>query len=160
MLEIKLKPFAEILDLLVQYQVRWGGTDEQRRIGRIPEDSRNHLIESLQPLIEQLASHGFELCSASLERLVDALGKDDRAFNLTLGIQELRGRLIDQLTRSYCLCLSSSERELYEVTKPPFGDKVEKLFPSVGYDIGEASKCLAFGRGTASVFHSIRCLEA
>jgi hypothetical protein len=41
-----------------------------------------------------------------------------------------------------------------------FGLDVATKFPSVVYEIAEASKCLALERSTASAFHSIRCLEA
>jgi hypothetical protein len=41
-----------------------------------------------------------------------------------------------------------------------FGDLVTHKFPSLRVEIEEAAKCLALGRGTASAFHSLRCLEA
>jgi hypothetical protein len=45
-------------------------------------------------------------------------------------------------------------------SRPLFGQEVADKFPSLEYEISETGKCLALGRSTASVFHSIRCLEA
>ncbi len=41
----------------------------------------------------------------------------------------------------------------------PFGLDVDVGFPSAGYDIEEASVCLAFRRPTAAVFHCMKILE-
>jgi HEPN domain-containing protein len=49
---------------------------------------------------------------------------------------------------------------LYEPTDQLFGSDVATKFSSLTYDIAEAGKCLALERSTASVFHSVRCLEA
>src|SRR4051795_7608402 len=42
----------------------------------------------------------------------------------------------------------------------PTARSVQQTLPSLEYEISETGKCLALGRSTASVFHSIRCLEA
>jgi hypothetical protein len=41
----------------------------------------------------------------------------------------------------------------------PFGDTVASAFKSSLRDIGDAGKCLAFGQGTACVFHLMRVME-
>jgi hypothetical protein len=43
--------------------------------------------------------------------------------------------------------------------EPPLGPDVATGFPSAGYDIQEASACLAFRRPTAAVFHCMRILQ-
>jgi hypothetical protein len=40
-----------------------------------------------------------------------------------------------------------------------FGPEVTRAFPSAGYDIEEAGKCLALARCTACVFHLMRVME-
>lgn len=57
------------------------------------------------------------------------------------------------------LSLSAIDQELYE--KPAlFGEEVNRVFPIAIEDIAEAGNCLALGRGTASVFHLMRTMEA
>jgi hypothetical protein len=58
------------------------------------------------------------------------------------------------------LILNRDEASLFKPPFPLFGQTVADKFPGVTYEIDEAAKCLALGRATASVFHSIRCLEA
>lgn len=41
---------------------------------------------------------------------------------------------------------------------PPFGDQVDRRFPAAAYDIHEAALCLAQGRSTAAVFHTVRII--
>ena len=49
---------------------------------------------------------------------------------------------------------------MFEATTPIFGVDVAAKFPGIQYDTSETGKCLALGRSTAAVFHSMRCLEA
>jgi len=68
------------------------------------------------------------------------------------------GRLADEMsaTTIYAVDFPSA----YMLTNPAlFGDSVADAFPSATFDIAEAGKCLAFGRGTACVFHCMRALE-
>lgn len=65
-----------------------------------------------------------------------------------------------ELKRKLFLGLSGSEAAFYAPKAPLFGQKIEVQFPSISDEIVEAGKCYALSRSTASVFHSIRCLEA
>jgi hypothetical protein len=56
--------------------------------------------------------------------------------------------------------LDASRASFYEAKKPLFGSAVDKQFPSVAYEIDQAGKCYACDLTTASVFHSIRSMEA
>ena len=47
----------------------------------------------------------------------------------------------------------------YYDQRQPFGSRVAVWFPELQYDITEAGNCIAFDRGTASVFHLMRVLE-
>jgi hypothetical protein len=42
---------------------------------------------------------------------------------------------------------------------PPFGHRVEDVFPTSSEEISEAAKCLALQRPTAVVFHLMRAME-
>jgi hypothetical protein len=56
------------------------------------------------------------------------------------------------------IILDHRSRELFESTAL-WGPKVALDFTSLTDDIAEGAKCLALGRGTAAVFHFVRCLE-
>ena len=72
---------------------------------------------------------------------------------------ELYGRLVDESGMRFYLALTLKELSDF-LNEFPYGEFVTEKFPSTRYDISEASACMALGRGTAAVFHSVRCLEA
>jgi hypothetical protein len=74
-------------------------------------------------------------------------------------LQDLSGRFMDDIGRCHLLYLDPHEADRYEATQA-FGSKVYESFPSAIDDIEEASKCLALGRGTATVFHLMRVMES
>ena len=53
----------------------------------------------------------------------------------------------------------SSHTQSYFDVVDGFGKEVSEVFPSADYDIKEAGNCLALGRATACVYHSMRVLE-
>jgi hypothetical protein len=57
------------------------------------------------------------------------------------------------------LILPPDKEELFDPKSPLFGIEVHAKFTRAIYEIDEASKCLALGRSTASVFHLMRILE-
>jgi len=79
---------------------------------------------------------------------------------LHASIGRLKDAVIGEAQTRYALLLDSHSRELWEPTHPLFGDEFKNAFPRANYDLDEASKCLALGRGTAAVFHLMRIMEA
>jgi hypothetical protein len=57
------------------------------------------------------------------------------------------------------MVLPAEKVALYEPKELLWGADVRSKFPSATKDIDEAAKCLAFGRSTAAVFHSMRVME-
>jgi hypothetical protein len=90
-----------------------------------------------------------------LERLsVEAPPWEERAAAL----KEIENRITDELEHRLFLYVPS-ERVLYYEAVDLFGPDVRAIFPSIGYDLEEAGKCLALSRGTAAVFHLMRIME-
>jgi hypothetical protein len=73
-------------------------------------------------------------------------------------LNQLSFRIVEDLAEITFLPLTAQERDLFIVLREPWGS-VPEAFPSAVDDIREASKCLALGRSTASVFHSMRVLD-
>ncbi len=81
------------------------------------------------------------------------------ATHFSVSIDELMERIKDELEDGVFLHLSEAEARLYEPASPLCGQEVADNFPSSSYDIVETGKCLALGRSTAAVMHSMRALE-
>ena len=73
---------------------------------------------------------------------------------------DIESRLRDELEAVILLQIDKTQLANYCPKEPLFGAEVAAKFPTVKYEIEEASKCIALDRCTASAFHSIRCLEA
>ena len=71
---------------------------------------------------------------------------------------EALGRLRDELNGVHLMSFTTKESLLYEEWWDGWEDTVAK-FGSALWDIEEASKCLACGRATATVFHLMRVME-
>jgi hypothetical protein len=56
--------------------------------------------------------------------------------------------------------IDPSRANYYNPIEPLFGRNIENQFPGLIADIDQAGKCYACDLNTASVFHTIRCLEA
>jgi hypothetical protein len=71
-------------------------------------------------------------------------------------------RIEDRLRHELALIRSISvapPRARFLLRDEPLGAEVAANFPSAGYDIEEASVCLAFRRPTAAVFHCMKIME-
>ncbi|MGH7813250.1 MAG: hypothetical protein ACREQI_04520 [Candidatus Binataceae bacterium] len=122
-------------------------TERMRELMRMPARSR-----------QNIEAAGLQMCLKSFDRLVQAA--DDP--NLTIGhareyAEDLTLRLSDELTD--CSFWQVPRAHQYLLESDLFGPEVSKAFPSACSDIEEAGTCLAFGRGTAGVFHLMRILE-
>ncbi len=74
-------------------------------------------------------------------------------------VEDLLLRLRDELDVTNFLVIESSKIPFYESNQPRFGQNVLSGYPSAYFEIEEAGKCLALGRGTACVFHLMRAME-
>lgn len=70
------------------------------------------------------------------------------------GLDRIEGLLAAELTQTQCIIVTLSPRSQTTV-----GPDVAERFPSVQFDFDEAWLCLALGRATASVYHSMRIVE-
>jgi hypothetical protein len=156
--EFKLKPIIDILDVLVNCSGMMH-SHHPKIYPVMGKRTRSDVSKLVTIALPHLAAAELDLCHKSAERLLGALEDSDQTVQVLPRIDDLRGRLLDQLETTYCLLLSASERRLYESSEPPFG-KAHSSFPSASEDMYEATKCLALGRSTACVMHLMRVVEA
>jgi hypothetical protein len=126
-------------------------------IGATPE-------EDLDDQIQRLAALGLDECVISLERIKlcrvqQGLPGQDNAQMEAL-LTDFRSRLYDGLKRPLFLALTGRNKDLFKAGSPLFGSEVLGRFPEAADDVSEAGKCLALERGTATVFHLMRVMEA
>ena len=74
-------------------------------------------------------------------------------------LQQLVGRLQDEIAERMLLVVPPEQVPFYEQTAPLFGADFIAKFPSAQFDLSEAGKCMALGRSTAAVFHLMRIME-
>lgn len=125
----------------------------------VSEKNKDALAKLVVATVRECGECGLESSVDTFRRLAESVHVDSLTYRqVNVLLAELRGRLRDDLRRPKFLYLSRDEQRRYDEIQA-FGDKVAAAFPSAGYDIEEASKCLALNRYTACVVHLMRALE-
>ena len=126
-----------------------------------PEQGASLMVPYLESMRDELAAPlGAKGAVKEIERLIAIVkgGGLDSATMLEKH-NSIYSRIEDELDGSHFLYVEPGSVGLFNGGAGLFGDEVAAKFPSLSYDIGEAGKCLALERSTASAFHSLRCLE-
>lgn len=90
-------------------------------------------------------------------RLIQS-GEKLSASDVKQMIWQLDDRIQEELALRYFLFVQPSKVQTYSYPANDWKD-TPTHFPSALFDIEEASRCLALGRGTAAVFHCMRVLQ-
>lgn len=118
-----------------------------------------------QMLQKQLDGLAVELdvlqCAHTLDavkRLSESLiSKSAMYYGVDDQIRDIHSRLSDELASIRFFAVRKSDQRFFAPAL--FGQEVRDRFPGLEDDIEESGKCLAFGRGTACVFHLMRVVE-
>ena len=96
---------------------------------------------------------------ATVRRLREALSKPTCEYH-EYGklLEELQGRIVDEMQLRYCWALSMKEAEIYEHW-PKGWELIIDRFADTVDDVEEAQKCFALSRYAASVFHCVQVVE-
>jgi len=137
-----------------------GRTNDRALLGMPPsEDIIAALTEVYEAALPPCRALGFVSTTSGLERALETLRRPNLSMQkIKAANDEVHHRLYDDLKQRQFFVIADGKADLY-TDRIPFGAKVAGAFPSAIYDIEEASKCLALGRGTACVFHLMRALE-
>lgn len=137
-------------------------------IERYDQKLENKVTDGDAELVRQhleAAKEHFETLSVR----VTAMATDELIYELRTGVtyQGLKDGLDDidktlrrELRLTKLLVLDRSEERYFDPEEPLFGWEVDMFFPGAAYEVDEASKCMALGRYTATVFHLMRLLES
>lgn len=124
---------------------------------------REFIQQQVERMISAIQAIGARSSYRSAERLKLALESDDARpgyFQISQGLADIESRFADHLDDIMLFVVSSEEAMLLGAAD----DLVEEVgfserFPNASLEIEEAAKCIALGRTTAAVFHSMRALE-
>ena len=103
---------------------------------------------------------GLVVTVAAIRRLERRVHTGDKDLNVVFGdLEYISGQLKEEL--GSCLFLHVPPAAADYITNPQEGwQSTLDKFPSTMLNVEEGSKCFALGRYTASVFHTMRVLEA
>jgi hypothetical protein len=168
MINVNLCPFVERLEELLS----------------VRESSHNDMLEPV--LIQEISNEGRGKFEKFLDRLQKACGevglRNSRETVWWVMMQlentphfsqadtfrftdQIYGAIVIETANTQFLKLEAGREAYYSDPQDPnrkktFGDRVESAFPSAIPEIIGASNCFALEQWTASIFHSMRALEA
>ena len=117
-------------------------------------DALAHVESACQPEHLQLPA-----TLAHIPRVRSAVESAETYADVQNPLHELRTRMHDELKSRLFLYVPMEEAKYYGRTQA-FGPKVDRRFPDLEADIGEAGDCIAIGKPTAAVFHLMRVMES
>jgi len=124
-----------------------------------PVPKNSIVSESLTLVKNALVTLGASFTLKSVNRLLGEIDAGSaKTGDLLERMKVIQGRLQDELDEIQIMIVDSDHAK-YLVDPAPFGEEVDKAFPSAAYDVSEAAKCLALRRSTACVTHLMRSLE-
>jgi hypothetical protein len=138
---------------------------------QLPSQQFYEFEEKVRKLIDQLDGAELRVASINATRLFETLQTIDKTQQsavldkgamaiLHQKLVALNNVLRDEFISRKVIVISLDAEKLYAPLTPVFGAEVETKFSGQSEDIGEAGKCIALGRYTASVFHLMRAMES
>jgi hypothetical protein len=166
MLQLKASSLLQVMDRLSQ-ATAWlsASKDQQESIfhpdRKFDEDDRAFAQSRVSGLAEHLEVLNARMTAMSAAKVAEYCQSQEPDWSgFKTRIDEVRSRLIDELTLVKVFAIEADKHQFFEPTTPLFGVEFEAKFISAAFDLSEAGKCLALGRSTACVFHLMRIMEA
>jgi hypothetical protein len=125
----------------------------------LPE-SGGALLQSLLRLRDNLMECGLTVTAESLGRIAEGIASKKPVTRIAVDIGIFNQVLVDEFKAKGVFVLSDEQSKYNRTALELFGEKTCMSFPSIADDAEDAGKCLCFRRGTATVFHLMRIMEA
>lgn len=134
----------------------------------------HHMWRDIRSDLDEVVRISTELeLDATIQAALLAIGLCDRgtvhAGNVSLTrpnaerlyqtLHMIRINFTSQMQSRLILVVETRHAHFLTSDEPPFGRRVEDVFPTVSEEVSEAAKCLALQRPTAVVFHLMRAME-
>lgn len=168
MLELNASAFYTAVSNLRQAQGRLEekkksrkGVNSKERLSVIDMTKAPKLLGSLH---DALVTLGAQVTAIAVKSLLVNLANEKHdgilLEQLHDSLNDIDARLRDELSLTTVLVIEPERRKYFDTSSAMFGQEVADKLPSAISDIEDAGKCLACGHGTATVFHSMRVMEA
>lgn len=120
---------------------------------------RVSVSETVLPYQSRCIELGLKTSAITINRILVLLAEPNATYGkLRKLVDELHGRITDEMTGTLFLSLTAQEAKCYN--EPIIGwQEIIQRFPGTIRDIEEAYKSFALGRYAAAVFHSVRVIE-
>lgn len=152
MLRLYADFFVQAVCEMYECEAKWHPND-----GYIPGPSA--VAGKLSSLQAMLMEHGLLNTAQKCGRVMYKCQTERVTFREAVAdLKDIRERLEDELRAECFMHLSPSEAMAYNLPLKDW-DQVITRFPKVRHDIEESSKCVAFGRYAAAVFHALLVAE-
>lgn len=161
-------PWATLLSLLESYAATYftlgvaisRSLADAERVGIMHAQAKSNkvLLGVLGELREACAVLDLQFTMSAIDRFSANMQPYMKGHELLAELTEIERRARDELGARHFLYVSPDKYDLHK-SDFPLGRDVHERFPDISTDAIEASRCLAFGRHTASAFHLARVLE-
>lgn len=133
-----------------------GGFSENTQI---QAEDRATCITDLSVIKNDCEGLGLNVTLAKVNRLLEKLmGRTLTFRQMEVEAKDVFERLTDELESRLFLAIDNKHVSYYQDFHAGW-ETILSQFPSVSYDVEEASKCFALNRFTAAVFHLMRVME-
>jgi hypothetical protein len=157
--EAFLRAYDTIVSLRLLVNSKEFPPDAKISFSDVGNPGQPSLGERVSILAQQLDHMGLSFTSVSVRHLIELLKNEPVLVQYVRDrVTDIGGRISDELKTKTFFCLGE-HGELLDSAIDRFGSDVGQKYPSAGFDIEEAGKCLALQRPTATVFHTMRVLE-
>ena len=131
----------------------------------VSDGDRKSAPKSLKVLKIHILNIGCRVTAMAVDDFITALDADAETKTMTIKlfaekIAEDKSRLRHELSLSQLYVLDNERAKYFTAGPSAFGSDVSDALPQAIPDIEDAGKCIALQQGTASVFHSMRVMEA
>ena len=163
MLKFDASKFADTLSSLTRIQGISERVDEPKAI--ISDENSVELLAELRVAAGLVQNLGADVAGITISELIEDLEPPTEKRTTTYNEAGVRlititNTLRRELSLITLFVVTREAGKMFTATEPLFGQLVFERFSTANDDIAEAGKCLALERGTATVFHLMRVMEA
>lgn len=132
---------------------------DHKGVNRPMEDVDGAMADELTALADHLSACGMHISAHCLEEIVGVYFRRASVAEMPRLVDHFTQTLIKELLTKRVFALSVENQAFMAEPELAFGSETIARFPMIRADVEEASRCLAFDRGTAAVFHLLRVSE-
>lgn len=133
------------------------GEPEAKTLDELDEDLRIVNTAIYISVEKACLEAGLKASATSARKLKQAAAKTSTRDSPRL-VNELLGRLVDEMMETSFLSISDSEAEYFSQPRKGWKEIIDR-FPETVSDIEESRKCFALSRYAAAVFHALQVVE-